>query len=185
MCIRDRNEVSRDFLWNLQNLAGWATASDTMLAVGEWVGGKTELDNWTLAVEERSGTFDFGLRAFDGAGGLYSMIMGNGAFNLSTLPGAQQNRRFINVSGTRIHRTVPFVNNHDTYRPIVNTQGNITGWNTGQELSPHVDPREPRLASAYAVMHAMDGNPQSFFEDVFNVATVSYTHLTLPTSDLV
>lgn len=42
-----QNEVSRDFLWNLQNLAGWATASDTMLAVGEWVGGKTELDNWT------------------------------------------------------------------------------------------------------------------------------------------
>ncbi|MBK8818478.1 MAG: hypothetical protein IPN49_05065 [Saprospiraceae bacterium] len=177
-----QNEVSRDFLWNLQNLAGWATASDTMLAVGEWVGGKTELDNWTLAVEERSGTFDFGLRAFDGAGGLYSMIMGNGAFNLSTLPGAQQNRRFINVSGTRIHRTVPFVNNHDTYRPIVNTQGNITGWNTGQELSPHVDPREPRLASAYAVMHAMDGNPQSFFEDVFNVANTSQRFSHIPSN---
>jgi alpha-amylase len=173
-----QNEVSRDFLWNLQNMADWASATDTMFAVGEWVGGKTDLDNWTLAVEERSGTFDFGLRAFDGNGGLYSMIYGNGSFNMSTLPGAQQNRRFIDVSGTRIHRTVPFVNNHDTYRPIVNTLGNITGWNTGQELSPHVDPREPRLAAAYAVMHAVDGNPQSFFEDVFNVANTSqrFTH---------
>jgi hypothetical protein len=48
-----QNEVSRDFLFNLQNLADWASATDTMFAVGEWVGGKTDLDNWTLAVEER------------------------------------------------------------------------------------------------------------------------------------
>lgn len=181
-----QNDVSRDFLWNLQNMAGWASATDTMLAVGEWVGGKTELDNWTLAVEERSGTFDFSLRAFDASGGLYGMIHGNGGFNMASLPGAQQNRRFINVSGTRIHRTVPFVNNHDTYRPIVDGQGNITGWNTGQELSPHVDIREPRLASSYAIMHAIDGNPQSFFEDVFNIANTSqrFTHLPTNTSQL-
>lgn len=174
-----QNEVSRDFLWNLQNMAGWASATDTMLAVGEWVGGRTELDNWTLSVEERSGTFDFGLRAFDGSGGLYGMIYGNGGFNLSLLPGAQQFRRYINVGNTRIHRTVPFINNHDTYRPILDGQGNITGWNGGQELSPHVDIREPRLASAYAIMHAMDGNPQSFFEDVFNIANTGqrFTHL--------
>ncbi|MFZ1702867.1 MAG: alpha-amylase family glycosyl hydrolase [Saprospiraceae bacterium] len=173
-----QNAVSTDFLWNLQNMASWASATDTMLAVGEWVGGKTELDNWTLDVEERSGTFDFGLRAFDGSGGLYSMIYGNGAYAMNSLPNAQQNRRYITVGTTRIHRTVPFVNNHDTYRPTFGPTGNITGWNGGSELSPHVDPREPRLGSAYAVMHSMDGNPQAFFEDVFNLANTGqrWTH---------
>lgn len=177
-----QNEVSRDFLWNLQNMAAWSSGTDTMVAVGEWVGGRTELDNWTLAVEERSGTFDFGLRAFDGSGGLYGMIYGNGGFNMSLLPGAQQFRRYITVGNTRIHRTVPFINNHDTYRPMVDGQGNITGWNGGQELSPHVDIREPRLASGYAVMFAVDGNPQAFFEDIFNVANTSQRFSHNPTN---
>ena len=179
-------QASEDFLFNLQQMALWASAGDDMFAVGEWVGGKTELDNWCAAVEGRSGTFDFNLRAFDANGGLYSMIHGNGNFDMGTLPGAQQNFRYVDSSGVRIHRTVPFVNNHDTYRPITDSVGNITGWNSGQELSPHVEITEPRLGAAYAMMCAVDGNPQIFFEDLLNVANTGmrWTHLPTSTTDL-
>jgi Domain of unknown function (DUF1939) len=70
---------------------------------------------------------------------------------------------------TYVHRTVPFVNNHDTFRPTLTASGNYTGWNTGSELSPHIEPNEPRMVTAYAVIMAMDGNPQLFFEDVFDI----------------
>lgn len=176
------NEISEDLLFNLQNMAGWASGSDTMFAVGEWVGNTNDLDAWSNAVLNRAGTFDFNLRAFDNSGGLRGMIYGNGGFNMSNLPGAQQNVRYIDISNTRIHRTVPFVNNHDTYRPQTDGMGNITGWNSGDELSEHVDIREPRLAAAYAVMHAMDGNPQSFFEDVFNIANTGKRWIHQPTN---
>ena len=33
-----------------------------MYAVGEWVGGLTELDQWCNDVQNRAGTFDFSLR---------------------------------------------------------------------------------------------------------------------------
>ena len=178
--------VSEDFLYNLQYQADWADGGDDMLSVGEWVGGKTELDNWCAAVQGRSGTFDFNLRAFDASGGLYSMIFGNGNFDMGVLPLTQQNFRYVDSSGVRIHRTVPFINNHDTYRPVTDNLGNITGWNSGQELSPHVDIREPRLAAAYAVACAIDGNPQVFFEDLFNIANTGkrWTHLPASTTDL-
>lgn len=179
--------ASEDFLYNLQNTAGWANGTDTMLAVGEWVGGTSELDAWTSGVQNRSGTFDFNLRAFGTSNALYGMIYGNGGFDVGNLPGTQQNLRYVDIGGTsRIHRTVPFVNNHDTYRPTFDANGNITGWNTGSELSPHVDIREPRLAAAYAVACAVDGNPQIFFEDLFNIANTGkrWTHLPTNTTDL-
>jgi alpha-amylase len=180
------NAACEDFLYNLQNSAGWANGGNNMFAVGEWVGGNTELNAWTAAMNNRSGTFDFSLRAFHASGGLRGMIYGNGAYDMGALPGAQQTTRFIDYGTNRVHRTVPFVNNHDTYRPQLNTSGDIIGWNTGDELSAHVDIREPRLAAAYAVMCAMDGNPQIFIEDVLNIANQGkrFSHLPTNTTDL-
>jgi hypothetical protein len=102
---------------------------------------------------------------------LYGMVYGMGNFNMASLPGAQQNQRvhYYAGSNTYVHRTVPFVNNHDTFRPQLSSTGNYTGWNTGSELSGHIEPSEPRLSAAYAVMMAMDGNPQLFFEDLFDI----------------
>ena len=162
--------ASEDFLYYLQQGAGWANGGNQMFAVGEWVGNTSALDAWTSAVQNRAGTFDFNLRAYDGSGGLRGMIYGNGGFDLGNIPGAQQSIRYVDISGQRIHRTVPFINNHDTYRPIKAANGNITGWDSGNELSAHVEITEPRLAAAYAAMCAMDGNPQVFFEDLFNIA---------------
>lgn len=184
------NAVSEDIIWNLQNNAGFASGTDQMFTVGEWVGGKSELDAWVNAVQGRAGTFDFGLRGFSGTAGLYGMVYGLGNYNLANLPGTQQDQRY---------RTVPFVNNHDTFRPSqpsvagqglqangnypVNTNGTPKGWSSNSELSPNIDPREPRLTAAYAIMMSMDGHPCIFFEDLFDVGTTGKRYTHLPTSE--
>jgi alpha-amylase len=169
--------VQEDLSYNVKYiLPTWCRGGEAMFNVGEWVGSKNDLDNYvnTIAApssDKMMGTFDFGLRAFDNSGGLYGMVYGMGNFNMASLPGAQQNERvhFYAASNTYVHRTVPFVNNHDTFRPQLSSSGNYTGWNSGSELSAHIEPNEPRLSAAYAVMMAMDGNPQLFFEDLFDI----------------
>jgi glycosidase len=187
--------VQEDFSYNVKYLLPtWSRGGESMFNVGEWVGGKSELDNYVNAIasssgEKMMGAFDFGLRAFDSNGGLYGMVYGMGNFNMASLPGAQQNERvhFYSNTNTYIHRTVPFVNNHDTFRPQVSSSGNYTGWNASQELSAHIEPNEPRLSAAYAVIMAMDGNPQIFFEDLFDIGYSGnrYTHDPKSTSSLI
>ena len=173
--------ASEDFLYNLQSNAGWASGGATMYAVGEWVGSAAQMDGWVANVNNRSGTFDFSLR-----NGLYQIVSQGGTFDIGTLPSYQQGTRVVNIGGTYVHRTVPFVNNHDTMRPTLDVNGNYTGWNTSSELAPHIDPFDPRLSAAYAAALAMDGSPQIFFEDLFNVGNTSkrYVHSPKSTVDL-
>jgi alpha-amylase len=166
----------QDFLYNVKYNAGWANGGANMFAVGEYVGNSSELDTWINNVrtsnggsEDLVGTFDFSLRQE-----LKNMVSGGGAYNIGTLPASQQTNRF---------RTVPFVNNHDTFRPLKDANGNYTGWDTGNELGGgHIDPFDPRLAVAYAVAFAVDGSPQVFFEDLFDVGGTSKRYSHLPTS---
>lgn len=185
--------VQEDYIYNTQSMAGFANGGEQMFTVGEWVGGGSELDAYVDNTLGRAGTFDFGLRGFSGTPGLYGMVYGLGNYNMANIPGTQQLRRF---------RTVPFVNNHDTFRPNqpatgsqglqangnypVNSQGNPVRWTSNSELSPNIDPREPRLAAAYAIICAVDGHPQIFFEDLFDVGTTGkrYTHLPQSETDL-
>ena len=118
--------IAEDYLWNLQFNAGFASGGNDLFAVGEWVGGKAELDNWANSVQNRSGTFDFALR-----NALVGIINGIGNFDMGSVPSYQQDNR---------QRTVPFVNNHDTFRPQLSTNGNYTGWNLGQQLGLHIEP---------------------------------------------
>jgi len=145
--------VAEDILWNLQNNAGWASGGTDLFSVGEWVGGINEMDSWCNQVQNRSGTFDFSLR-----GNLRNIVAGNGNYDLATLPGSQQLNR---------QRTVPFVNNHDTFRPQLNSQGNYVGWNTA--LGTEVEPNDGRNSMVHAIALAVDGAPQIFFEDLFNI----------------
>ncbi|MFM7594569.1 MAG: alpha-amylase domain-containing protein, partial [Flavobacteriales bacterium] len=147
--------ATEDFLWNLQNNAVWASGGNDMFAVGEYVGNMTELDNWCTAVQDRAGTFDFSLRF-----ALQDIITQNGAYNLGAIPSMQQQNR---------GRTVPFVNNHDTYRPTLAANGNITGWNTGSQIGQQIEVTDPRASVAYAIVMAVNGGPEVFFEDLFNV----------------
>ncbi len=158
--------VTDAVLNDLQNNAGWASGTSNMFAVGEWVGSIAQMDSWCTAVNNRSGTFDFNFR-----GAIYGMVTNqlnpdnNLNYDMSQIPGAQQTNR---------QRTVPFVNNHDSYRPTTfDASGNITGWDTGHELVAHIGPTEPRLAAAYAIACAVDGSPQIFFEDLFTLNTTT------------
>jgi alpha-amylase len=145
--------VAEDILWNVQNEADWASGTDNMFSVGEWVGGINEMDAWVAAVQNRSGTFDFSLR-----GSIQGMVSGNGFYDIGSIPGAQQQNR---------QRTVPFVNNHDTFRPQLNSQGNYIGWNSA--LGTQIEPNDVRNSAAHAIALAIDGAPQIFFEDLFNI----------------
>ncbi len=188
---------------------GWANGGYSMLNIGEWIGGTSDLDAYVTNMaqasvgygyEEHTGTFDFNLRAYGSGGSLYEMVTQNmsGGYNLANLPGLQQSKRYNDYASpsARVHRTIPFVNSHDTYRPYLAANGNFlkglgdaTGWNEGQELGgngKHIDPREPRMAAAYAVIMAMDGNPIVFFEDLFNIGTTGkrFSHIPTSTTDL-
>ncbi|MFN5418575.1 MAG: alpha-amylase family glycosyl hydrolase [Flavobacteriia bacterium] len=163
------NYVAEDYLWNLQNNAGFASAGDDMFAVGEWVGGASELDAWANAVQNRAGTFDFSLRnAFTG------IVGGNGNFDLSTVPGYQQSNRL---------RTVPFVNNHDTYRPVLDVNGNYIGWNTASQLGAQIEPADGRSSAVYAIALSVDGAPEVFFEDLFSLGYLNNRFTHQPTSE--
>lgn len=149
--------VVEDYLWNMQFGSLWANGGNDMFAVGEWVGGANDLDNWCTAVQDRSGTFDFALR-----NALMGIVYGNGNFDLGTVPSYQQQNR---------NRTVPFVNNHDTYRPILDNNGNITGFNSSQQLGNQIQNSDVRFSVAYAIALAVDGAPEIFFEDLFQIGS--------------
>ncbi len=196
-------DVQRDLTYALKYQSGFANGGNSMFNVGEWVGTQSEVDYYVsqlvksgtptesgVADEQMSGGFDFGLRGYGSGGGIYSMVLNGGSFDMQTLPGAQQSTRYFDYpNGTRIYKTVPFVNSHDTYRPNFTTNGNYSqalgntaGWNTGQELGgngQHIDPREPRFAAANAVISAVDGNPCFFIEDVFDYFSLNkrWSHL--------
>jgi alpha-amylase len=169
----------KDFTYSLAYSAGWASGGSHMLFVGEVACGDiAKLDSWVDAVNNDGGftdvvgTFDFNLR-----GALRNVI--NGSADLGAIPGTQQNRR---------NRTFPFVNNHDTFRPIVDGSGNYTAnWDTGNELcNPHVDPSDSRTPATYAIAMAVDGSPQIFFEDLFDIGTTGkrWSHQPTNTTDL-
>jgi alpha-amylase len=171
--------ATQDFLWNLAFNAGFASGGNHMYAVGEFVGSAAEMDAWVDAANAANGgnvdlvgTFDFSLR-----GAIKSMVDSSGFFNLAGIPGAQQNRRT---------RTAPFVNNHDTFRPQLDANGRYTGWNSGSELGGHIDPNDARIQAAYAMAFAVDGSPQIFFEDLFDLHSTGkrWTHSPTNTADL-
>jgi alpha-amylase len=194
------------------SLSALQAGGQDMFCVGEWIGDQFQLDTYANNIaspttpggvtnEKHTGTFDFGLRGYNtsGNGGLFQLVRGNGSFNMQNLPSEQQGFRFFDYpGGLRVHRSVNFVNSHDTYRPVLQSNGNFaqplgvngnTGWNTGSELGgngQHLDPREPRLFAAYAAAFAMDGNPLVFFEDLFDIGTTGkrYSHLPQSTTDL-
>jgi len=161
--------VTEDFLWNMQFGSLWANGGNDMFAVGEWVGGMGDLDAWANNVQNRAGTFDFALR-----NALTGIVSGNGNFDMGTVPNFQQQNR---------QRTVPFVNNHDTFRPQLSASGNYTGWNTGSQLGPHIEPGDGRLSVAYAIALSVDGAPQVFFEDLFNIGYLGNRFSHRPTID--
>ena len=187
----------------VNNLPDWAKGGENMLSIGEWIGSASDQDGYAAQVggQTHTGTFDFSLRAYDafGYGGIYNMVLSNGAFNMQLIPVGQQSFRYKDYGSKRVYRTVPFVNSHDTFRPFLDTcgtcstQGNYrkplgdaSGWDQSNELGgngKHIDPREPRLAAAYAAVSAVDGNPMFYYEDLFDIGATGKRWKHLPNSE--
>lgn len=189
--------TQRNLILDAKYNSGFANGGQDMLSFGEWVSSASDLDNYVTSVagggEEHTGCFDFSLRGYAADGGIYSMVLSNGAFDMQKLPGCQQFKRYYDYGNKRVYRTVPFVNSHDTYRPKLDNNGNFlsylgdnAGWDVGNELGgngKHIDPREPRLAAAYATVFAVDGNPTVYIEDIFDLGTTGKRWTHLPTSE--
>jgi alpha-amylase len=149
--------VVEDLLWNAMG------PGLEYFAVGEYVeDNQATLDDWANSTQNRCGTFDFALRS-----ALANLIEAGGFFDLGSLPNAQQKNRF---------KTVPFINNHDTWRgafwdsqPGSGQHDDRDGdWRrNGDELAPTIDPDNPRADVAYAAVFAVDGSPMVFYEDLF------------------
>jgi alpha-amylase len=131
-------------------------------AVGEFVGGRQQLDSWAGETQNRAGTFDFALRQ-----ALADIVAANGFFDMGSLPNFQQDNRI---------KTVPFINNHDTWRgafwdsePGSNSHNDrFDDWRRNDaELAPTIDPDDSRADVAYAAAFAMDGSPVVYYEDLF------------------
>lgn len=131
-------------------------------AVGEFVGGQAQIDDWAAQTQNRAGTFDFALRD-----GLASVIEAGGLFDMGSLPNYQQKNRL---------KTVPFINNHDTWRGAFwdSEPGSLRhndcfgDWRqNSQELAPTLDPDNPLSDVAYAMTFAVDGSPMVYYEDLF------------------
>ncbi len=170
--------VQQDISYNLKyNLPPWAAGGEEMLNFGEYVDIQFYTDQHVndvayanFGTEKLMGTIDFNLRSFGASGGIYGMVTGFGGYNMAKLPSEQCNERFETyIDGRKVHRTVNYVNMHDTFRPILDASGNYIGWDTAAELAPHIEPNQERMSAAYAVTTAMDGNTLVYFEDLFDI----------------
>jgi alpha-amylase len=148
-------EVVADVLWNAMG------DRIDYFCVGEFVSGATsDVDSWASATLNRCGTFDYPLRY-----ALQNLVTTNGYFDVSTLPGQQQQNRL---------KTVPFVNNHDTVRsPYWDSSGEKNEDHTGNAFyelgmtGQALDPDNPRTQLACAIAMTVDGSPQLYYEDLF------------------
>lgn len=184
--------VQNDLLWNTMYNNYWNSGDNQQFNVGEYVG---DIDGYAGTMsglaggELRMGTMDFKLRSFVN-NGLYGIVSSGGSYDLGSIVNSQQSARFQDYSnpygGKRVHRSCNFVNSHDTFRPILDANGNYVGWDNGQELYPgHIDPFDNRLSNAYAVCMALDGNIVVYMEDLFNLSNGKrYTHLPANAADL-
>lgn len=186
------------------NLPSWCAGGQDMFCIGEWVGGSSPIDSYVGSValpagspvgEEAVGAFDFSLRGYGNNGGIYSMVLSSGGYNMQQLQYDRQSKRWMDYGNKRVYRTSPFVNSHDTYRPkldslgrFLKSLGDASGWGPNElgGNGQHIDPREPRLAAAYAAAMSFNGNPIIFFEDIFDIGTTGkrFTHLPGNETDL-
>lgn len=156
-------EVVEDLLYNAMDAGKPEAEQRRYFAVGEFVVGLNEQgrqDDWASRTNNRCGTFDFAFRA-----ALARLVNQRGSFDMGSLPNFQQQNRF---------KTVPFVNNHDTWRGVFSDSGgngrsdHSGSLKNGDELADGtIDPDSRWTRVAYAAAMAIDGSPQIYYEDLF------------------
>lgn len=172
--------VQQDLSWNLKySLPEWCQGGEAMFNVGEFIGSKSEVDNYTNTVTASNGGNEFLMGGFDFPlrESIKNIVEGGGYSNMSGVVTAQLDSRFADYADQRVHRSVNYVNSHDTFRPTFDDAGNYNGWDTYNETGGHIDPFNERLPIAYAIAAALDGNLCVYIEDLFNLSDSNrWTH---------
>ena len=175
--------AQQDFLYNVKyGMSDWCNGGQAMFSVGEYVGSKNEIDNYCMAVQGAGGWNEFAMGGYDVPlrGAIKNGVIDGGGYgNLGAVVGEQIGMRYNDYDdGQRVHRSLNYVNSHDTFRPIVDENGNYKDWDGGNELGGHADPFNSRMGMAYATIFGMDGNISVFMEDLFNLSNSNrYTHM--------
>ena len=174
--------AQQDFLYNVKySLPEFAQGGQAMFSVGEFIGSKGEIDGYCQKVQYANGSTEFAMGGYDVPlrGAIKGIIDGGGYNNIGSIPGEQLGMRYNDYGdGQRVHRSLNYVNSHDTFRPIFDDKGNYSGWDTNNETGWHIDPFDSRLGMAYAIAMALDGNVSVFMEDLFNLSNNNrYTHM--------
>lgn len=175
--------AQQDFLYNAKySMSDWCNGGQAMFSVGEYIGSKTEIDNYCMRVQYANGSSEFMMGGYDVPlrGAIKNGVIDGGGYgNLGAVVGEQIGMRYNDYSdGQRVHRSLNYINSHDTFRPIVDDKGNYKDWDGGQEMGGHADPFNQRMGMAYATIMAMDGNVSVFMEDLFNLSNSNrYNHM--------
>ncbi|HEX8524443.1 MAG TPA: alpha-amylase family glycosyl hydrolase [Tepidisphaeraceae bacterium] len=154
-------EVVEDALYNAMDAGKPEADQRQYFAVGEFIGSISQIDDWANQTNNRCGTFDFPFRD-----ALFNVIANRGLFDMGSLPNFQQHNRL---------KTVPFINNHDTWRGVYSDSSangkddHTQAMKNNDELAAGtIDPDDPRANLAYAAIMAVDGSPQIYYEDLFD-----------------
>ena len=175
--------AQQDFLYNVKySLPDFAKGGEGMFSVGEFIGSKDEIDNYCMRVQYANGSSEFMMGGYDVPlrGAIKNGVIDGGGYgNIGSVVGEQINMRYNDYgNGFKVHRSLNYINSHDTFRPIVDDKGNYKDWDGYNELGGHADPFNQRMGMAYATIMAMDGNISVFMEDLFNLSNSNrYSHM--------
>lgn len=175
--------VQQDLLYNVKySLPDFAKGGEGMFSVGEFIGSKNEIDNYCKGVQSANGGSEFAMGGYDVPlrGAIKNGVIDGGGYgNLGSVVGEQIGMRYNDYgNGFKVHRSLNYINSHDTFRPIVDDKGNYKDWDGYNELGGHADPFNQRMGMAYAAIMAMDGNISVFIEDLFNLSNSNrYSHM--------
>lgn len=175
--------AQQDFLYNVKySLPDFAKGGEAMFSVGEFIGSKYEIDNYCMRVQYANGSSEFAMGGYDVPlrGAIKNGVIDGGGYgNIGSVVGEQIGMRYNDYgNGFKVHRSLNYINSHDTFRPIVDDKGNYKDWDGNNELGGHADPFNQRMGMAYATIMAMDGNISVFMEDLFNLSNSNrYSHM--------
>lgn len=175
--------AQQDFLYNVKySLPDFAKGGEGMFSVGEFIGSKDEIDNYCMRVQYANGSSEFAMGGYDVPlrGAIKNGVIDGGGYgNIGSVVGEQIGMRYNDYgNGFKVHRSLNYINSHDTFRPIVDDKGNYKDWDGNNELGGHADPFNQRMGMAYATIMAMDGNISVFMEDLFNLSNSNrYSHM--------
>ena len=175
--------AQQDFLYNVKYaMSDWCNGGQAMFSVGEYIGSKDEIDNYCKAVQYANDGNEFMMGGYDVPlrGAIKNGVIDGGGYgNLGSVVGEQLGMRYNDYGdGQRVHRSLNYINSHDTFRPIVDDKGNYKEWDGYNELGGHADPFNQRMGMAYATIFGMDGNISVFMEDLFNLNNSNrYSHM--------